>query len=126
LDRLLLLIAVAAAASVVAALVQRRSPDAPVRTGWSVPDQLDRADFTRPGAPWLVVVFTSASCQACGAVMDTRPLPDRRRAVGGRRRRRRGGACPPPGSGDSGAPLGDPRGGAGARVDTRRMRSRRL
>ena len=82
LDRLLLLIAVAAAASVVAALVQRRSPDAPVRTGWSVPDQLDRADFTRPGAPWLVVVFTSASCQACGAVMDTaRPLESDQVAV---------------------------------------------
>ena len=48
----------------------------------AVADQLARADFTRPGAPWLVVVFTSASCQACGAVMDTaRPLESDQVAV---------------------------------------------
>jgi hypothetical protein len=30
-----------------------------------VPDQLDRADFERPGAPWLVAVFSSATCDSC-------------------------------------------------------------
>ena len=74
-DRLLLLVLVAAAAGTMAHLVQRRRPDAPVRTGWSVPQQLDRRDFDRPDAPWLVAVFTSATCDTCGSVVEVaRPL----------------------------------------------------
>lgn len=64
--RLLLVVALAAVAVVVAVVVQRRSrPPAPTRTGWTVPDQLDRADFARPDAPWLVVLFSSATCASC-------------------------------------------------------------
>ena len=59
-DRLLLLIAIAAGAGLVAGLVQRRRPDAPVRTGWAVPDQLDRVDFDQPATPWLVAVLTTS------------------------------------------------------------------
>ncbi len=70
-DRLLLLIVVAAAAATVARLVQRRRPDAPVRTGWTVPEQLDRDDFAHPDAAWLVAVFTSSTCDSCSAVMAT-------------------------------------------------------
>ena len=74
-DRLLLLVLVAATAGTLAHLVQRRRPDAPVRTGWSVPQQLDRLDFDRPDAPWLVAVFTSATCDTCGSVVEVaRPL----------------------------------------------------
>ncbi len=74
-DRLLLLVLVAATAGTLARLVQRRRPDAPVRTGWSVPQQLDRRDFDRPDAPWLVAVFTSATCDTCGSVVKVaRPL----------------------------------------------------
>ena len=74
-DRLLLLVLVAATAGTLAHLVQRRRPDAPVRTGWSVPQQLDRRDFDRPDAPWLVAVFTSAKCDTCGSVVEVaRPL----------------------------------------------------
>ena len=69
-DRLLVLVVVAAAAAALAYLVQRRRPDAPIRTGWMVPEQLDRRDFARPDAPWLVAVFTSASCDNCAAVVD--------------------------------------------------------
>ena len=69
-DRLLVLVVVAAAAAALAYLVQRRRPDAPIRTGWTVPEQLDRRDFARPDAPWLVAVFTSASCDSCAAVVD--------------------------------------------------------
>ena len=69
-DRLLVLVVVAAAAAALAYLVQRRRPDAPIRTGWMVPEQLDRRDFARPDAPWLVAVFTSASCDSCAAVVD--------------------------------------------------------
>jgi hypothetical protein len=74
-DRLLLLVLVAATAGTLAHLLQRRRPDAPVRTGWSVPQQLDRRDFDRPDAPWLVAVFTSATCDTCGSVVEVaRPL----------------------------------------------------
>ena len=74
-DRLLLLVLVAATAGTLAHLVQRRRPDAPVRTGWSVPQQLDRRDFDRPDAPWLVAVFTSATCDTCGSVVEVaRPM----------------------------------------------------
>jgi len=69
-DRLLVLVVVAAASAALAYLVQRRRPDAPIRTGWMVPEQLDRRDFARPDAPWLVAVFTSASCDSCAAVVD--------------------------------------------------------
>ena len=69
-DRLIILVVVAAAAATLALLVQRRRPDAPIRTGWTVPEQLDRRDFAHPDAPWLVAVFTSASCDSCAAVVD--------------------------------------------------------
>jgi len=69
-DRLIILVVVAGAAAALAFLVQRRRPDAPIRTGWTVPEQLDRRDFARPDASWLVAVFTSASCDSCAAVID--------------------------------------------------------
>ncbi len=69
-DRLIILVVVASAAAALAFLVQRRRPDAPIRTGWTVPEQLDRRDFARPDASWLVAVFTSASCDSCAAVID--------------------------------------------------------
>jgi thioredoxin family protein len=49
---------------------RRRRPDAPVRTGFTVPPQLDRQDFDRPDAAWLVAVFTSATCDSCQSVWD--------------------------------------------------------
>src|SRR5688500_19321876 len=68
-ERVLIALALAALALVVAAVVQRRQrTDAPVRTGYAVPAQVDRADFARPDAPWLVAVFTSATCGACAGV----------------------------------------------------------
>ena len=54
-----------ALAVVVAFLLERRRPDAPTAPRWAVPSQLDRADFARPEAPWLVAVFTSSTCDAC-------------------------------------------------------------
>jgi hypothetical protein len=49
---------------------RRRRPDAPVRTGYAVPQQLDRADFVGVDAPWLVAVFTSATCDSCAGVWE--------------------------------------------------------
>ena len=65
-DRLLVALAIVAAAAGAAALVRaRRGTDAPTQPHGTVPAQLDRADFARPEADWLVVVFTSTSCQSC-------------------------------------------------------------
>lgn len=70
-ERLLVALALAAVALAVAWFVQRRQrPDVPVRTGYSVPAQLDRHDFERPEAPWLVVVFSSATCATCAGILD--------------------------------------------------------
>ena len=75
-ERVLVALALAALALARGGVVQRRQrPDAPVRTGYAVPAQLDRADFARPDAPWLVAVFTSATCHTCAGVWDrARPL----------------------------------------------------
>lgn len=64
-DRLVLALALAAVAVVVALLLRRRAPEPPTQGGYQVPTQLDRRDFDRPDAPWLVVVFTSETCQSC-------------------------------------------------------------
>lgn len=65
-ERVLLTAALIAVAAVAAALIQRRQPDAPTQArSYRVPSQLDRDDFGRPDAPWLVAVFTSATCDAC-------------------------------------------------------------
>ena len=70
-ERLVIVVVVAVVAAVVAVVVQRRqAADAPVRTGYNVPAQLHRADFARPDAEWLVVVFTSATCATCAGVWD--------------------------------------------------------
>ncbi|MFN0093117.1 MAG: thioredoxin family protein [Acidimicrobiales bacterium] len=64
-SRLLLAALIAAAAAALAWWLQRRRPPAPTQAGFSAPTQLDRADFPRPEARWLVAVFTSASCGTC-------------------------------------------------------------
>jgi hypothetical protein len=66
--RILIVGLVVAGALLVAFLLQRRQPGAPIRTGYSTPEQLDRGDFDRPDAPWLVAVFTSATCATCADV----------------------------------------------------------
>lgn len=65
-ERLLLAVAIALAATLVALVLRRRrGHDAPTQASGGVPEQLDRADFAEPGKPWLVAVFTSATCDAC-------------------------------------------------------------
>jgi hypothetical protein len=50
---------------VVALFLRRRAPDAPPRDAYPVPRQLDRSDFPRPDAPWLVALFSSTVCDSC-------------------------------------------------------------
>ncbi|MEM7140512.1 MAG: thioredoxin domain-containing protein [Actinomycetota bacterium] len=68
-DRVLLVLGGIAIAGIVAALVGRRSAP-PAANTHHVPRQLDRADFPRPEAPWLVAVFTSATCSTCAGVWE--------------------------------------------------------
>ena len=49
----------------VAYVLSRRGRDAPTSDKVVVPRQVDRADFVRPSAPWLLVVFTSVTCDSC-------------------------------------------------------------
>jgi len=67
-SNLLIAVAIVAVAAAVAAVARRRRPDAPTQLRGHVPVQLDRADFARPEAPWLVAVFSSATCRSCADV----------------------------------------------------------
>ena len=72
-ERFLLAAAVVVVAAVVALVLQRRRPDAPMQgapsSTWPAPTQLDRSDFPSPEVPWLVAVFTSATCQSCAEAL---------------------------------------------------------
>lgn len=55
-----------AAAAAVAWFLRRRDQPEPERgPTWTVPSLLNRADFDRPEAPWLVALFSSSTCLAC-------------------------------------------------------------
>jgi len=61
------IVAVVTALAVVAR--RRRVPDAPTQRRYTTPTQLDRSDFASPEVPWLVAVFTSATCEVCHSVL---------------------------------------------------------
>jgi hypothetical protein len=70
-ERLAVAAVLVVVAVVVAEVLRRRTEArAPVRTGYTVPGQLDRADFDRPEAPWLVVLFSSETCDACAGTWE--------------------------------------------------------
>jgi Thioredoxin domain len=69
--QLLIAVGLAAAAAVVAAVLRHRQPmPAPTQPVWQAPAQLDRADFAQPDAPYLVAVFTSATCRSCSDMAE--------------------------------------------------------
>ena len=66
--RLLPAVLLATVVALLAVYLQRRRPGAaPVVDRHHVPTALARADFARPEADWLVVVFTSSTCDTCAA-----------------------------------------------------------
>jgi hypothetical protein len=69
--RVLIAAVVIVVAALVALVLRRRTAgtDAPTQPRHSAPEQLDRNDFAAPEAPWLVAVFSSASCQTCANVV---------------------------------------------------------
>ena len=70
-SRLVILVVLSALAVGVAVVLQaRRRPDRPTAPSYQAPTQLDRGDFTRPDAPWLVAVFASETCDSCARVWD--------------------------------------------------------
>jgi hypothetical protein len=70
-ERVVVAIVLVALAVVVALVLDRRAKvDAPTQASWTVPNQLDRGDFTGSAAPWLVAVFTSATCDSCSGTWD--------------------------------------------------------
>ncbi len=76
-DRVVIAVVLIVLAVAIAIVVQRRRSVAPpTQPGWTVPAQLDRNDFSRPEAPWLVAVFTSSKCDTCRGVMEKAGLLD--------------------------------------------------
>jgi protein-disulfide isomerase len=70
-ERLIIAAVLVAVAVVVALVVERRRPDAPTQSRtWPVPTQLDRADFAGADVPWLVAVFSSATCRSCARAVE--------------------------------------------------------
>lgn len=61
------IIAILVGAVALVARTRRRS-DAPTQRSFSVPTQIDRADFGSPEQEWLIVVFTSSTCPVCADV----------------------------------------------------------
>jgi hypothetical protein len=65
-ERVLIGVAIAVVAAAVAAWASRRDRvEASAPAVHHVPTALDRRDFSEPSRPWLVVVFTSATCTTC-------------------------------------------------------------
>lgn len=64
--RIVIALIIAAAAVLVARWLERKRPAPPTQGVYPVPAQLDRTDFPRPEAPWIVVLFSSATCDSCG------------------------------------------------------------
>lgn len=66
--RLIIAAALVLVAAAVAWRLRAHAEADPVRAPGEVPRQLHRGDFPRADADWLVVLFSSASCESC-AVM---------------------------------------------------------
>jgi hypothetical protein len=68
--RIVIALVILVAVGVIALVMRRRPPDAPPRDVYPVPKQLDRADFPRADAAWLVALFSSATCDSCHGLGD--------------------------------------------------------
>lgn len=51
-------------------LMRLRRPQVPTQPKMAVPTQVDRKDFPNVEAPWLVVIFSSATCHTCADVVS--------------------------------------------------------
>lgn len=69
-DRALVALTVVVVAAALAAVLRARKPAPPTQGAWPTPQQLDRDDFDGPEVPWLVAVFTSATCDSCALAIE--------------------------------------------------------
>jgi hypothetical protein len=69
-ERLVLAGALVAVAALVAQVLRSRRPEPPTQARRQVPTQLDRADFDGRDREWLVVVFTSSTCDSCARALE--------------------------------------------------------
>ena len=74
--RIVIAVAILVVAGGVAWWLEHRRVAAPPTQGRAtVPQQLDRRDFARPDAPWLVALFTSEHCDSCAGLFEkAKPL----------------------------------------------------
>jgi hypothetical protein len=78
--RLIVAAALVLAAGLIAWRLRANAQQDPVRATGEIPRQLHRADFPRADAPWLVALFSSASCASCAvmaskiSVLDSREV----------------------------------------------------
>ncbi len=49
-------------------LMSKRSVQAPTQADPSIPTQVDRNDFSEPSKEWLVLAFTSSTCNTCADI----------------------------------------------------------
>ncbi len=70
--RLAIAVLLVSAAAAAAWFIERRRPRAPADalTTGTGPARLAREDFPRSDAPWLVVLFSSATCDSCGPMAE--------------------------------------------------------
>ena len=69
--RVVIAVVILAVAGAIAWWLEHRRVVAPPSQGRAVaPQQLDRNDFPRPDASWLVVLFTSRHCESCAGLVD--------------------------------------------------------
>ena len=79
--RVAIVLAVVVVAIIVNVVSRRRRVATPTQGDRELPTQLDRGDFARPDAPWLVVAFTSSSCNTCADVERKVRVLDSREVV---------------------------------------------
>jgi hypothetical protein len=69
--RILIAVALIVVAAIVAwVLDRRRRPAAPSQGTATIPQQLDRNDFPQRETPWLVVLWSSRTCDSCQGLFD--------------------------------------------------------
>ena len=49
-------------------MLSKRTVQAPTQADPSMPTQIDRNDFSEPGKEWLVLAFTSSTCNTCADI----------------------------------------------------------
>jgi len=68
--RLVVAAAILGVAGLVAWRIRRSPSAAPTRDAYPVPAQLDRRDFPRPDATWLVALFSAERCDSCRGIPE--------------------------------------------------------